>query len=242
MGDLVLEAKGLSAGYNGVPAVRGVDLVLERGEVLAVLGPNGAGKSTTLAALVGILPLMAGSVSVLGDDRVGRHPHKLARRGLVMIPDDRGIFHGLTVRQHFVLARSQSGSERERTVFDAFPVLKDVPDRKAGMLSGGEQQMLAIAVALLMRPKILLIDEMSLGLAPKIVQDMLPILRGLALSEGIAMVLVEQHVDLALANADKAIVLNHGEVLVAGSARELSNDRAKLEAAYFGSPSTAGDR
>lgn len=239
--DVLLSASGLTAGYNGIPAIRDLDLHVGPGEVVSILGPNGAGKSTTLSALVGLLPLMSGTVTALGEPVGSKRPHLLARRGVFLVPDDRGLFHGLSVRDHLRLARRKPSPEREKLILRSFPALADLDARKAGLLSGGEQQMLAIGGALLGEPKVLLVDEMSLGLAPKIVQEMLPAIRDLAQAEGVGVVLVEQHVELALNVSDRALVLNHGRVVLAGTAQELLRDRETLEAAYFGAEEFGDD-
>lgn len=233
MSDAVLVAGELAAGYNGIPAVDGIDLTVSAGEVLTLLGPNGAGKTTTLLALAGLLPLMSGRASVLGAPVDHRRPYRTARRGMRLVPDDRGLFPPLTVQEHLRLATAKPDPAREKAVLERFPALADLRSRKAGLLSGGEQQMLAIAAALVSRPKVLMVDEMSLGLAPMVVQSILPALRELAHAEGIAVLLVEQHVDLALAVSDRAIVLNHGRVVLSGEAGQLVTDREKLTAAYF---------
>ncbi|MBE1535882.1 ABC transporter ATP-binding protein [Actinomadura algeriensis] len=230
----LLTATGAAAGYHGVPAVRGLDLAVGPGEVVSLLGPNGAGKTTSLLALVGLLPLMDGSVTALGRPVSARRPYLLARRGVALVPDDRGLFHGLTVDDHLRLSRRKPSPEREKLIFDTFPALAGLRGRKAGLLSGGEQQMLAVGAALLGEPRVLLVDEMSLGLAPKIVQEMLPAVRDLARAEGIGVVLVEQHVELALAVSDRAVVLNHGRPVLTGAAADLLKRRERLEAAYFG--------
>lgn len=234
MPETALTADNLTAGYNGVSAINDFDLTVGAGEVVSILGPNGAGKTTTLLALVGMLPAMAGTVTVLGAPVDYKRPYMMARRGMRLVPDDRGIFFAMTVRDHLRLARKRPNKEREKLVLERFPALAKLETRKVGLLSGGEQQMLAIAGALLAEPKILMVDEMSLGLAPMIVKEMLPAIRDLARDEGIAVVLVEQHVELALAVSDRAVVLNHGRVVLEGSARELLSDRSQLEAAYFG--------
>ncbi|WP_448628191.1 ABC transporter ATP-binding protein [Geodermatophilus sp. URMC 64] len=230
----VLSVQGLTAGYNRVPAIRDLSFDLTPGEVVAMLGPNGAGKTTSLLAMVGLVPLMSGSVTALGTAVDAKRPHKLARRGVLLVPDDRGVFYGLTVRDHFRLAARKADPGREEAVLDRFPALRGLLGRKVGLCSGGEQQMLTIAKALLGRPKVLMIDEMSLGLAPKIVQEMLPSIRDLAKEEGIGVVLVEQHIELALSVADRGIILNHGRVVLQGGARDLLARREQVEAAYFG--------
>ena len=235
----LLRAEGLTAGYNGVPALRDLDLSVGAGEVVSILGPNGAGKTTALLSLVGLLPAMKGKVTALGKPVAPRRPHLLARRGVRLVPDDRGIYFGLTVAEHLRLARC-SDPEHMTAVMDRFPALEGLRTRKVGLLSGGEQQMLAIATALLSRPRVLMVDEMSLGLAPVIVQDMLPALRDLAERDGIGVLLVEQHVELALDVSDRAVVLNHGQVVLTGPARELLEHRDRLEAAYFGADESEG--
>jgi branched-chain amino acid transport system ATP-binding protein len=241
MPETLLRADGLTAGYNGVPAIRDLDLSVGAGEVVSLLGPNGAGKSTTLLALVGLLPAMAGTVSALGQPVAHKRSHLLARRGVRLVPDDRGIYFGLSVRDHLRLARRRPDREREAAVLGRFPALADLRNRKVGLLSGGEQQMLAIATALLAAPKVLMVDEMSLGLAPVIVQQMLPAIRELARDEGIGVLLVEQHVELALAVSDRAVVLNHGVAVLEGDAKDLLAHRDRLELAYFGAEEFADD-
>ncbi|MCW0213218.1 MAG: ABC transporter ATP-binding protein [Pseudonocardia sp.] len=237
----LLETRDLAAGYNGVPAIRGLTLSVGPGEVVALLGPNGAGKTTSLLAMVGLVPPLAGEVRVLGEPLGKRKPHQVARAGVLLVPDDRGIFYGLTVREHLRLAGKKNDAQREVEVLDKFPVLRNLDSRRAGLMSGGEQQMLAIAKALLARPKVLIIDEMSLGLAPKIVQEMLPAIRELAKEDGIGVVLVEQHIELALGIADRGVILNHGQVVLTGAASDLLRDRHLVEAAYFGAEEFAAD-
>lgn len=231
-GDPVLTIEGLNVGYGGVPAVRDFNASLRAGEILALLGPNGAGKTTTLLATIGALPMLSGKVTALGqplDKRVERN----ARRGVTMVPDNRGVFHKLTVSDNLRLSKRKNGAELS-DVFEYFPKLKTLKGRRCGNLSGGEQQMLALAKALLARPKVLLIDELSLGLSPIAVKDLLPRLRTIADEQDMAVVLVEQHIDLALAIADSAIVLHHGRVALSGPASDLRGQRDKVEAAYFG--------
>jgi branched-chain amino acid transport system ATP-binding protein len=233
MAEVVLQAARATAGYGTTPVLRDFDLTLHAGEVVTLLGPNGAGKTTALLTLVGLLPTMAGSVSALGSKVLQRRTARLARAGVVLVPDDRGIFSELTVAEHFRIA-GRIPKARSEMVLDRFPALRDLLHRRAGLLSGGEQQMLAIAKALLVEPKVLLVDEMSLGLAPIIVQRMLPGIRDLAKEEGIAVLLVEQHVAIALSVSDRALVLNKGRVVLEDSASVLAADGARIEAAYFG--------
>lgn len=234
MTDVLVSAQGLSAGYGGIRAVRDVNLELQAGEVVTLLGPNGAGKTTVLLALTGLLPAMTGTVHALGERVTSRTTARLARAGLALVPDDRGIFADLTVAEHFRLAQERKDAERLRTVLDHFPALEPLLGRRAGLLSGGEQQMLALAKALVRRPRVLMVDEMSLGLAPIIVQSMLPSLRRLAVEEGIGVLLVEQHVTLALAVSDRAVVLGHSHVVLEDTAERLLAEPHRVEAAYFG--------
>lgn len=233
-GDVVLAAKGLTAGYAGVPVVRDLDLEVRAGEVVALLGPNGAGKSTTLLTLAGVLAPIAGHAEVLGRPVAGGRPHRVARRGLALVPDDRAIFFGLTGHENLRLGPAGRTKDALDLVLEYFPALEPRLSTRSGLMSGGEQQMLAVGRALAGRPKVLLIDEMSLGLAPVIVHQMLPVVRRIADELGAAVVIVEQHVDLALEVADRAYVLNHGEVVMEGASADLLRDRHLLEASYMG--------
>lgn len=234
MTEPLLEADSITVGYNGIAALRDFSLTVRPGEVVALLGPNGAGKTTSLLAMVGLLELMQGSVTALGSPVRPRHTDALVRAGMLLVPDDRGVFADLTVREHFRMARPKASPEREKFVLQRFPALGALLQRKAGLLSGGEQQMLAIGKALLAEPKLLLIDEMSLGLAPKIVQEMLPGLRALAKDSDVGVVLVEQHVSLALSVADRALVLGHGRTVLEDDAAVLLRHQDRVQQAYFG--------
>jgi branched-chain amino acid transport system ATP-binding protein len=223
-----LTVRGLSAGYRGVPAIRDLSLAVPAGSILALLGPNGAGKTTTLRAAAGLLPALHGTVAVFGAPVAG-HVERATRAGLCLIPDNRGLFHRLTVAENLRLTRTSYDP-----ALDRFPQLRDLLKRRCGLLSGGEQQLLAIAKTLLLRPRVLLIDELSMGLSPVAVQQILPVLRGLADGDGTAIVLVEQHIDQALAIADEAAVLHHGRIVLAAPAAELLADRERVQRAYFG--------
>jgi branched-chain amino acid transport system ATP-binding protein len=236
--DVVLELDGLTVAYDRAPVVRDLTLAVGRGEVVALLGANGAGKTTTLRAISGLLKPVSGTVRLAGHDLAGVSPTARARLGLVHVPHDRGIFFGLTVIEHFRLNGTPSPAEMD-AAFDQFPALRKLRDRKAGLLSGGEQQMLAIARALSRKPKLLMLDEMSLGLAPVVVNRLLPVIKESATSNGTGVLLVEQHVHLALKIADRGYILAHGELAASGSAEQLSKDGALLAASYLGG--TAGE-
>lgn len=228
-----ISVEAMSAGYFGTPVIRDVSIVVNPGEVVALLGPNGAGKTTTLETIAGFNRPMSGSIAMSGRDIVGVATHQLARRGLGFVPEGRALFFGLTVREHLRLARSKDGVG-ESELFAMLPELKKCVSAKAGQLSGGEQQMLALGRALVVRPRILLVDEMSLGLAPVIVERLLPLLRRAADELGTAVLFVEQHVSLALEVADRACVLAHGRIVLEGRAEALRSDRKLLAASYLG--------
>ncbi|MBX6391822.1 MAG: ABC transporter ATP-binding protein [Frankia sp.] len=229
----VLSCEGLCVGYQRTTVARDISVSVDKGEILAVLGPNGAGKTTLLLALAGFLRPTAGRIAVDGSDVTGSSARRMNRAGVVLVPDNRALFTNLPTLDNIRIA-SRKGGATVSEVLDLFPQLRDRTKVRAGMLSGGEQQMLAVARALVQGPRALLIDEMSMGLAPIIVEQLMPLLRNIADEVGAAIILVEQHVHLALEIADSAMVLVHGAVSLSGKAAELRGDPAALEAAYLG--------
>jgi branched-chain amino acid transport system ATP-binding protein len=233
----LLVVEELCSGYLGIPAVRELSLEVAAGEVVALLGPNGAGKTTTLSTIAGLLKPISGAVRFDGREISGRAADRLAREGLSLVPEDRALFFDLTARENLRLARrGESMSDAE--LLDVLPELEKCLDRRAGVLSGGEQQMLSLARGLVSRPRLLLVDEMSLGLAPVIVERLMPVLRRIAEELGAGVMFVEQHVPHALALADRAYVLANGRIVLEGSAAELRESRELLEASYLGDADT----
>jgi branched-chain amino acid transport system ATP-binding protein len=233
-GSAGLECRGLSAGYERLVVVRELSLAVQRKEILAVLGPNGAGKTTLMLTLAGFLPPAGGTIMIDGTQVRGGSARRMNRSGVVLVPDFRALFTGLTPVQNLQLAARRGGPTTDE-VLDLFPALRRRARLRTGDLSGGEQQMLAVGRALVQAPKVLLIDEMSMGLAPVVVESLMPLIRQVANESQASVILVEQHVQLALEIADRAAVLVHGDVVVSGAAADLRQDGRALEAAYLGS-------
>ena len=228
----MLELRNVVAGYGSTRVLRDVTLAVPGGSVVALLGANGAGKTTLLRVAAGLLRPESGQLLVDGADVTGRPPHKLVGRGVCHVPEGRGIFGSLTVREN-LLVQSRRGEEKEAVerAASAFPVLGNRLDQVAGTMSGGEQQMLALARAYVQRPTMVLLDEVSMGLAPRVVDEIFEFLRLLA-GQGASLLLVEQYVTKALALADYVYLLHRGEIAFAGEPGEL--DGTDLFARYMG--------
>jgi branched-chain amino acid transport system ATP-binding protein len=235
-GPSVLEVRNLRVAYGGIVAVKGVDLEIGPGELVCLIGANGAGKTTTLKALAGLIRSAEGRIQLEGKDIAGLPPHELVRRGLVLVPEGRGIFGRLTVRENLMMGayhRADVGVARDlERVHALMPRLAERSGQTGGTLSGGEQQMLAIGRALMSRPKLLLLDEPSMGLAPAIVQKVFEIVLKAA-EEGVTILLVEQNAKAALELAHRAYVMESGRITLSGDARELMVD-PRVRGAYLG--------
>jgi branched-chain amino acid transport system ATP-binding protein len=233
----LLSLESLQVAYGGIRAVKGVDLVVEPGELVCLIGANGAGKTTTLKAITGLVSPAAGRVVYDGSDLAGKKVHEIARRGLALVPEGRGVFAQLTIVENLAMGAFPRSDKKavaadEERVFALFPRLKERRTQTAGTMSGGEQQMLAIARALMSRPKLLLLDEPSMGLAPLMVEKIFEVVRAIA-SEGVTMLLVEQNARLALESSHRGYVLEGGLVSFSGEAKSLLGD-PRVREAYLG--------
>jgi branched-chain amino acid transport system ATP-binding protein len=233
----LLELRRLEVAYGGINAVKGIDLEVAAGEMVCLIGANGAGKTSTLKAIAGLLPVAAESICYEGAPIGGMRAFELVRRGLALVPEGRGVFGQLTVEENLAMgayARSDAAAVKidlERA-FHLFPRLAERRGQSAGTLSGGEQQMLAIGRALMSRPKLLLLDEPSMGLAPLMVQKIFETILAVA-REGVTILLVEQNARLALETSHRAYVMETGSITLSGAARALLGD-PKVRAAYLG--------
>ncbi|HWP09389.1 MAG TPA: ABC transporter ATP-binding protein [Polyangiaceae bacterium] len=232
-----LELHELKVAYGGITAVKGVSLAVKRGEIVALIGANGAGKTSVLKAIVGLVPSAGGTVKLFGRDAAGIPTHRRVALGATLVPEGRAIFSGMTVRENlelgaFLKRERPALDERLERVIRLFPRLGERLTQTGGTLSGGEQQMLAIGRALMGEPKLLLLDEPSLGLAPKLVAQIFESIRAIA-TTGITILLVEQNTRLALETAHRAHVLVTGEIVLSGQSAELRSD-PRIKAAYLG--------
>jgi branched-chain amino acid transport system ATP-binding protein len=233
----LLRLEQLQVSYGGIRAVKGIDIEVRQGELVCLIGANGAGKTTTLRAVTGLVRAAAGRVLYDGQDITGLRVPEIARRGLALVPEGRGVFAQLTIEENLAMGayarkdRAAVASDVERA-FTLFPRLKERRSQTAGTLSGGEQQMLAIARALMSRPRLLLLDEPSMGLAPLMVERIFEVVRTIA-AEGVTLLLVEQNARLALETSHRGYVLEGGLVSVSGEARTLLGD-PRIREAYLG--------
>ena len=233
----LLELEKLEVAYGGIQAVKGIDLVVRQGELVCLIGANGAGKTTTLKGITGLQPVKAGRIVYDGNDVTGKPAFQLVRKGLSMVPEGRGVFGALTIEENLAMGaysrrdRKQIRQDVER-VFGLFPRLKERARQTAGTLSGGEQQMLAMARAIMSRPKLLLLDEPSMGLAPLMVQKVFETVLAIS-GEGVTILLIEQNAKLALEVSHRGYVMESGEITLAGPADALLHD-PKVRAAYLG--------
>ena len=228
-----LSCVGLSGGWGDLTAFREVDLEIEAGSMHAILGANGAGKTTLLLTLAGLLPAHAGEIAVDGARLKTGRGTAISRAGVVLVPDNRELFTDLTTEENVRVAARRGGRD-PRLMVDLFPALEPRWKLRAGALSGGEQQMLAMARALVQRPKVLMVDELSMGLAPRVVEQLFTAIRRVASEDGCAVLFVEQFVHLALEVADYASVLSRGRVVLSGAAADIAAGSEELERAYLG--------
>lgn len=233
----MLTLNNVSVSYGAIEALRGISMHVEKGEVVTLIGANGAGKTTTLRTITGLLEPSEGTITFEGEEIGGKPTHKLVARGISMSPEGRGVFANLSVRENLNMGaylqknRAQIAGDMAK-VFEMFPRLKEREHQKAGTLSGGEQQMLAMGRALMSRPRLLLLDEPSLGLAPLVVHTIFEAIDSIR-SEGTTILLVEQNAHAALHHSDRAYVLETGSITMEGPSKELAND-ARIKEAYLG--------
>jgi branched-chain amino acid transport system ATP-binding protein len=233
----LLSLNNVHIGYGGIKAVKGIQLHVDEGELVALIGANGAGKTTTLKAISGLLKPTAGEIRYQGQSLVGVVPHRISQQGLALVPEGRGVFPGLTIEENLVMGaycrNDKAGIASDMEIaYQRFPRLKERAKQTAGTLSGGEQQMLAISRALLSRPKLLLLDEPSMGLSPIMVQKIFAVVREVAAS-GVTILLVEQNAKLALQVSNRAYVMDGGVISFEGDSRSLLTD-PRVREAYLG--------
>jgi branched-chain amino acid transport system ATP-binding protein len=239
MSENILKISGLKVAYGGIKAVKGIDLEVNRGELVTLIGANGAGKTTTLKAITGTLPAckLEGSVSYMGQPLAGAKSFRLVQDKLAMVPEGRGVFTRMSIRENLLMGaytrKDQAGVDADiEKWYAVFPRLKERSNQLAGTLSGGEQQMLAIARALMCHPTLLLLDEPSMGLSPIMVEKIFEVISDIS-SQGITVLLVEQNARLALQAAHRAYVMESGAITMSGDARQMLDD-PRVQAAYLG--------
>jgi branched-chain amino acid transport system ATP-binding protein len=237
MADVLLKVSGLKVSYGGIEAVKGVDFEVREGELVSLIGSNGAGKTTTMKAITGTLPLAGGEIDYLDQSIRGQGAWDLVKKGLAMVPEGRGVFTRMTIAENLQMGayiRNDASGIRDDMdkVYSTFPRLKERRDQLAGTLSGGEQQMLAMGRALMSRPRVLLLDEPSMGLSPIMVDKIFEVIREVS-AQGVTVLLVEQNASRALQIADRGYVMESGLITLTGEARKLLDD-PQVRAAYLG--------
>ena len=237
MTNILLKVTGLKVAYGGIQAVKGVDFEVREGELVSLIGSNGAGKTTTMKAITGTLPINDGDIEYLGKSIRGQGPWDLVKQGLAMVPEGRGVFTRMTILENLQMGAYIRDDKADiltdiDKVFTIFPRLKERRDQLAGTMSGGEQQMLAMGRALMSRPKVLLLDEPSMGLSPIMVDKIFEVVRDVY-AQGVTVLLVEQNASRALSIANRGYVMESGLVTMTGDAKEMLND-PKVRAAYLG--------
>ena len=236
-GKILLKVSGLKVGYGGIQAVKGVDFEVHEGELVSLIGSNGAGKTTTMKAITGTLPFKDGDIEYLGHSIKGKGSWDLVEQGLAMVPEGRGVFTRMTILENLAMGayirndKAEIAADVEK-VFGIFPRLKERKDQLAGTMSGGEQQMLAMGRALMSRPKVLLLDEPSMGLSPIMVDKIFEVIKEVS-SQGVTVLLVEQNASRALGIADRGYVMDSGLITMSGDAKVMLSD-PKVRAAYLG--------
>ena len=237
MANVLLKIKGLKVGYGGIQAVKGVDFEVQEGELVSLIGSNGAGKTTTMKAITGTLPFSEGDIEYLGKSIRGKGAWDLVKQGLAMVPEGRGVFARMTITENLQMGAYIRNDKAEialdiEKMFTIFPRLRERKDQLAGTMSGGEQQMLAMGRALMSRPKVLLLDEPSMGLSPIMVDKIFEVVKDVY-AQGVTILLVEQNASRALGIADRGYVMESGVVTMSGDAKQMLSD-PKVRAAYLG--------
>jgi branched-chain amino acid transport system ATP-binding protein len=237
MANILLKVSGLKVGYGGIQAVKGVDFEVREGELVSLIGSNGAGKTTTMKAITGTLPFKDGDIEYLGQSIKGKGSWDLVKQGLAMVPEGRGVFTRMTILENLAMGAYIRDDKAEiemdvEQMFSIFPRLKERKDQLAGTMSGGEQQMLAMGRALMSRPKVLLLDEPSMGLSPIMVDKIFEVIKEVS-SKGVTVLLVEQNASRALGIADRGYVMDSGLITMTGDAKVMLSD-PKVRAAYLG--------